>query len=96
MVEKVQEVALNNDIDHKKLISKQINQLTSHTEKVLAKILTRRHKNKIVQKISKKQFGFRTGKVTRDEIGILRIMSDRCLDVQEPSTESTGIRLRRL
>ncbi|XP_026475428.1 uncharacterized protein LOC113380301 [Ctenocephalides felis] len=57
--------------------------LISHTGKVVAKILTRPLKNKIEQYMSEDQFGFRKRRGTRDAIGILRIMSNRCLDVKQ-------------
>lgn len=39
--------------------------------------------NKIDQHMSEDHFDFRKGRGTRDTIGILRLMSDRCLDVIE-------------
>lgn len=54
--------------------------LTLHTGKVLAKILTGRFKNKIEQHMSKDLFGFQKGRSAREAIGVLRIMSDRCLE----------------
>jgi hypothetical protein len=46
-----------------------------------AKILRRRIERKIVDGIREDQFGFRRGKGTRDAIGMLRIISERTLEI---------------
>jgi Reverse transcriptase (RNA-dependent DNA polymerase). len=57
--------------------------LISHTEKIVARILSKRLESKIEEVIEEDQFGFRKGKGTRDAIGLMRIMSERALDVKE-------------
>jgi len=54
--------------------------LTAHTSKVVARVLRRWSERKIEHGLEE-QFGFRRGKVTRDVTGILRIISERSLDV---------------
>jgi len=59
--------------------------LIAHTAKVVAKILRRRIEKKI-EDILGDQFGFRRGNGTRDAIGMLRIISERTLEIdEEPS-----------
>ena len=57
--------------------------LIAHTAKIVAKILRRRIEKKIENVIGKDQFGFRRGKGTRDAIGMLRIISERTLEIDE-------------
>jgi hypothetical protein len=57
--------------------------LIAHTAKTVAKILKRRIKRKIEDVIGEDQFGFRRGKGTRDAIGMLRIISDGTLEIDE-------------
>ena len=52
--------------------------LISHTGKIVARILS-----KIEEVIEEDQFWFRKGKGTRDAIGLMRIISERVLDVKE-------------
>jgi len=47
------------------------------------KILRRRIERKIEDVLGGDQFGFRTGKRTRDAIGMLRVISERTLDKDE-------------
>jgi hypothetical protein len=56
--------------------------LIAHTVKIVAKILRRRIKKKI-EDVHGDQFGFRRGKKTRDAIGMLRIISERTLEIDE-------------
>jgi hypothetical protein len=74
--------------------------LIAHTAKIVAKIF-RRTEKKIKAVLREDQFGFRRGKGTRDAIGMLRIISDRTLEIDEelcvcfiewqrPFTESAG------
>jgi len=56
--------------------------LIAHTAKIVAKILRRRIKKKIEDVLGEDQFGFRSGKETRDAIGMLRI-SERTLKIYE-------------
>ena len=57
--------------------------LTAHTAKIVAKILRRRIEKKIEDVLGEDQFGFRRGKGTRNAIGMLRIISERTLEVDE-------------
>jgi hypothetical protein len=57
--------------------------LIAHTAKRVAEILRRRIKKKIEDVLGKDQFGFRRGKGTRDAIGMLRIISERTLEINE-------------
>jgi len=57
--------------------------LITHTVKIVAKILRRRIGKKIEDVLGEDQFGFRRGKGTRDAIGMLRIISERTLEIEE-------------
>jgi len=57
--------------------------LIAHTAKTVAKILRRRIEKKIEDVLGEDQFGFRRGKGTRNAIGMLRIISERTLKVDE-------------
>jgi hypothetical protein len=57
--------------------------LIAHTAKIVVKILRRRIEKKIEDVLGKDQFGFRGGKVTRDAIGLLIIISVRNLEVDQ-------------
>ena len=57
--------------------------LTAHTAKILAKILRRRIEKKIEDVLGEDQFGFRRGKGTRDTIGMIRIIAERTLEIDE-------------
>ena len=57
--------------------------LIAHTAKIVAKILRRRIENKIEDVLGEDQFGFRRGKGTRDAIGMLRIIPERTLEIDE-------------
>ena len=50
--------------------------------KIAAKILRRRIEKKI-EDVLGDQFGFRRGKGTRDALGMLRIISERTLEIDE-------------
>jgi hypothetical protein len=50
--------------------------------KVVASVI-RRSEKKIEDVLGENQFGFRKGKGTRDAIGMLRIISERTLDIGE-------------
>ena len=56
--------------------------LIAHTAKIVAKILRRRIEKKIADLLGD-QFGFRRGKGTRGAIGMLRIISERTLEIDE-------------
>ena len=47
------------------------------------RILSKRLERKIEEVIEEYQFGFRKGKGTSDAIGLMRIISERVLDVKE-------------
>ena len=55
----------------------------SHTAKIIAKILRRRIEGKIEAVFGADQFGFRRGKGTRDAFGIMRIIAERTLEIDE-------------
>jgi hypothetical protein len=50
---------------------------------IVAKILRRRIERKIEDVLGEDQSGFRRGKGTRDAIGMLRIISERTLEIDE-------------
>ena len=53
--------------------------LISHT----AKILRRKIERKFEDVLGEDQFGFRRGKGTRDAIGMMRIIAERTLEIDE-------------
>jgi len=55
--------------------------LIAHTAKIVPKIFRRRIERKTVDVLGEEQFGFRRGKGTRDAIGMLRIISERTLEI---------------
>jgi hypothetical protein len=57
--------------------------LIAHNTKIVAKILKRRIEKKIEDVLGTDQFGFRRGKGTRDAIGMLRIISERTLEIDK-------------
>jgi hypothetical protein len=57
--------------------------LIAHTTKIVAKILRRRIEKNIEDVLGEDQFGFRKGKGTKDAIGMLRIISERTLEIDE-------------
>jgi len=57
--------------------------LISHTAKIIAKILRRRIERKIEAVLEGDQFGFRRGKRTRNAIGMMRIIAERTLEIEE-------------
>jgi len=57
--------------------------LIAHTAKTVAKILRRRIEKKTEDALGEDQFGFRRGKGTRDANGMLRIISERTLEIDE-------------
>ena len=54
-----------------------------HTAKIIAKILRRNIERKIEDVLGEDQFGFRRGKGTRDAIGMMRIIAERTLKIDE-------------
>jgi len=57
--------------------------LIAHIAKIVAKILRRRIEKKIEDGLGEVQCGFRRGKGTRDAIGMLRIISEPTLEIDE-------------
>jgi hypothetical protein len=57
--------------------------LIAHTAKIVAKMLRRRTEKKTEDVLEEDQFGFRRGKGTRDAAGMLRIISERTLEIDE-------------
>jgi len=57
--------------------------LIAHTVKIVAKILRRRIEKKMEDVLGEDHFGFIRGKGTRDAIGMLRVISERTLEVDE-------------
>jgi len=57
--------------------------LTAHTAKIIAKILRRRIERKIEDVLGKDRFRFGRGKGTRDAIGMMRIISEQTLEIDE-------------
>jgi len=55
----------------------------SHTAKVIAKILRRRIERKIEDVLGEDQLGFRRRRGTRDAIGMMRIIAERNLEIDE-------------
>jgi hypothetical protein len=56
--------------------------IIAHAAKIVARIL-RRIERKTEDALGEAQFGFRRGKGTRDAIWMLRIISERTLDINE-------------
>ena len=55
-----------------------------NTAKIIRKLLRRRVERKIESVLGDDQFGFRRGKRTRDTIGMMRIIAERTLEIDEP------------
>jgi hypothetical protein len=60
--------------------------LIAHTAKIVEKILRRRIEKKIEDVLGEDQFGFRRGKGTKDATEMLRIISERTLEIDEELT----------
>ena len=54
--------------------------LICHASKIMLKILTKRIECKVREFISRNQFGFKRGCGTRDAIGVMRMLTERCLE----------------
>jgi hypothetical protein len=76
-------VALKNEPKAKKCTDHRTVSLIAHAAKVVASVIRRRSEKKIVDVVGEDPFGFRKGKGTRDAIGMLRIISERTLDIGE-------------
>jgi hypothetical protein len=57
--------------------------IIAHAAKIVSRILRRRIERKTEDVLGEDQFGFRRGKGTRDAIGMLRIISERTLVIDE-------------
>ena len=57
--------------------------LISHIAKIIAKIIRRRIERKIEDVLGEDQFGFRRRKGTRDAIGMIRVIAERILEIDE-------------
>jgi len=57
--------------------------LITHTTKIVIKILSRRIEKKIEEVLGEYQFGFRRGKGNSDVIVMLRIISERTLQIDD-------------
>jgi hypothetical protein len=57
--------------------------LITHTAKIVATMLSRKIERKIEDVLGEDQFRVRKGKGTRDVIGMLRIISERTLDIDK-------------
>jgi hypothetical protein len=57
--------------------------IITHAAKIVARILRRRIERKTEDALGEDQFGFRRGKGTRDAIGMLRIILERTLIIDD-------------
>ena len=57
--------------------------LIAHTAKITGKILRRRFERRIEDVFGEDQFGFRRGKGTRNAAGMMRIISEQSLEIDE-------------
>jgi hypothetical protein len=76
-------VALKKNPKARKCTDHRTVSLIAHVVKIVASVIRRRSEKKIEGVLGEDQFGFRKGKGTRDAIGILRIISERTLDIGE-------------
>jgi hypothetical protein len=76
-------IALKNKPQATKCSGNRTISLIAHTVKIVAKILRRRLEKKIEDVLGEDQYGYRKGKGTRDAIGMLRIISERTLEIDE-------------
>jgi len=57
--------------------------LIAHTAKIITKIFRRMIGNKIEDVLGENQLAFRRGEGTRDAIGMMRIIAERTLEIDE-------------
>jgi hypothetical protein len=57
--------------------------LIAHTGKIIVRVLRSRIEKKFEDILGEDHFGVRRGKGTRNSIGMLRIVSERSLDIEE-------------
>jgi hypothetical protein len=74
----LKEEAQSYKVQHHRTVS-----IITHAAKIVSRILRRRIEREIQDVLGEDQFGFRRGKGTRDAIGMLRIISERTLDIDE-------------
>jgi hypothetical protein len=74
-------VALKKKPKARKCTDHRIISLIAHVVKVVVSVI-RRSEKKIEDVLGEDQFGFRKGKGTRDAVGMLRIISERTLDIR--------------
>jgi hypothetical protein len=76
-------IALKKKPEATKYSDRCIFSLIAHTGKIVVRIFTRRIERKIEDVLGGDQFGFRRGKGTGDAIEMLRIISERTLDMDK-------------
>ena len=76
-------IALKKKIKGTKCSDHRTISLNAHTAKIIAKIPTRRIETKIEDALGEGQFGFRRGKGMRDAIGMITIIAERTLEIDE-------------
>jgi hypothetical protein len=76
-------IALKKNTQATKCSDQRTISLIAITAKIVAKILRRRIETKIEEVLGEDQFGFRRGKGTRDAIRMLRVISERTLEIDE-------------
>jgi hypothetical protein len=76
-------VALKKKPEARKCTDHRTISLIARAAKVVASVIRRRSEKKIEDVLGEDQFGFRKGEGTRDAIGMLRIISERTLDIGE-------------
>jgi len=55
----------------------------SHASKVVLRILAKRTERKSEEFLGKDQFGFRSGRGTRDAIGVMKCLSERSIEFNQ-------------
>ena len=76
-------IALKKKTQATKCSNHRIIRLISHTAKIIAKILRKIIERKIEDVLGEDQFGFRRGKGTRDAIGMITIIAERTMEIDE-------------
>jgi hypothetical protein len=76
-------IALKKKLQATECIDHRTISLIAHAAKIVAKIPIRMIEKKIENVLGEDQFGFRRGKGTRDAIGMLRIISEQTLEIDE-------------
>jgi len=76
-------IVLNKKTQATKCLDHRTISLISHTTKIIAKILRRGIERKIEDFLGEDKFVFRRGRGTRDSIGMLRIIAERTLELDE-------------